>query len=783
VGLALALGAGASLPLAGLPLLPALLLPALLLAPIGASFRPRAVLALVSLAGVAASAAALRHGGADCRLGLPPTVDLVLEGRFEGRPHRGAAPFRVAQGLPGGCTGTLRVGLVEGVEPPLPGAPVRVSGRWRGAPHPHPLRPEFAGTLRGVRVEALPSGALPPAPLLVVRGRVQDRIGHLFGPRAPMVEALVLARKEGVGPELREQFALSGTAHLLAISGFHVGVVAGVLFTLVRASGLSRERGALLAAAGSWIYVLSIGAPHAAARAATLVAFLAASRLRGRPVHPAGALAAAALIMMVLDPGAPASISFQLSFAGAAGLVWLRAPLARQLRNRVGDRIPRGVQDAVVAGVAATLATTPLVAWHFDRISLVGIPATLVVGPVIALAIPGIFAALVLDVAIPPLGLFLAGAVSFLLLLVEGFVGWSAALPWASPWVSRQTMVALVAGAGATALLLRSVPGSRMRPGVRRGVVVAGALAVWVVLPLPGRIAGGGVLTLSFLDVGQGDAITLRTPGGRWIVVDAGPRGPGWDAGARVVLPHLRQGGARRIELMVLTHPHLDHVGGAGALLKGMEVGRVADPGLPSAGSFYLELLGLALEDRTGWWPLQAGDLWEVDGVELRVLHPVAGADTLAPSHGANSLSVILEVRFGEFRALLTGDAPEEIEEMLSAAGAISPVQVLKVGHHGSRTSTGWELLARAEPEVAVIPAGRGNSFGHPHPNVVERLERAGVRLFRTDRDGTVTIRAREDGGYQVASRGGNVDPLPQFPDFRRGTPAAPPGDSHRGAP
>jgi competence protein ComEC len=436
------------------------------------------------------------------------------------------------------------------------------------------------------------------------------------------------------------------------------------------------------------------------------------------------------------------------------------------------------VQDAVVAGVAATLLTTPLVAWHFDRISLVGIPATLVVGPLVALAIPGIFAALVLDLAIPPLGLFLAGSVSFLLLLVEGVVAWSASLPWASPWVSKRTLQALVLGATAAALLLRSVPGSRMRPGVRRGVVLVGALAAWVALPLPGRLAGGGLLTLSFLDVGQGDAITLRTPAGRWIVVDAGPRGPGWDAGARVVLPHLRQAGARRIELMILTHPHLDHVGGAEALLRGMEVGRVADPGLPAAGSFYLDLLGLALEDRTGWWPLKAGDSWEVDGVELVVLHPVAGADTLAPSHGANSLSVILEVRFGDFRALLTGDAPEEIEEVLSAVGAISPVQVLKVGHHGSRTSTGWELLSRAEPEVAIIPAGRGNSFGHPHPQVLERIGRSGARLYRTDRDGTVTIRAREDGGYRVATGRGNVGDMPRFIDFREGTPARAPGDS-----
>lgn len=693
---------------------------------------------------------------------------MVLLGRFEGSPELGPAPFRVVEGLPGDCLGTVRVSLSDGLPVPRPGAAVRVAGRWRRAAEPHPLRPEFAGTVRGSGLTILPVGALPPAPVLDLRGRLQERIQELYGPHAPVVDALILARKEGVDPALRELFALSGTAHLLAISGFHVGVVAGLLFTLLRRSGASRERAAILAALGSWGYVLSIGSPHAAARAATLVSALAAARLRGRPVHPLGALAAAALFMVVLDPLAPASIGFQLSFAGAAGLVVFRRPLARLLTAGPGARIPGGVMDALVAGIAATAATAPLVAWHFDRVSLVGIPATLLVGPLVALAIPGILVSLILSVVLLPLGQFLAGGVALLLGIMIWIVEWAAEVPGASPWVPRAALVALATGAAGTALLLRSVPGSRLRTPVRSGIVAAGGLVAVLTLPVLDRSLDRGTLTLTFLDVGQGDATTIRTPSGRWIVVDAGPRGPGWDAGARVVLPHLRRHGARRVELMVLTHPHLDHVGGAGALLQGIEVGRVADPGLPAAGAFYREILDLALEDRVGWWPLRAGDAWQLDGVEISVLHPVPGADTLAPSHGANSLSVVLEIRFGEFRALLTGDAPREVEELL-AAGGLAPVQVLKVGHHGSRTSTGASFLEAVEPMVAVIPVGRGNSFGHPHAPVLERLERAGVTLLRTDRHGDVIVRARRDGGFRLEGERSGSSPPPSYPDFRGG--------------
>jgi competence protein ComEC len=768
VGLVLALLAGTALPLAGIPLLPALLFPLLLLAPIGASLRPSPPLVLSLVAGVAAAGGALRWASTDCRLGLPGEAEVTLLGRFEGSPAEGPAPFRVMEGLPDGCTGTVRVSLREGIPLPPPGAAVRVEGNWRKAPEPHPLRPEFSGTVRGRAVEILPDRTLPPAPVLEFRGRLQGRIQGLYGPQGPLVDALILARKEGVSPELRELFALSGTAHLLAISGFHVGVVAGILFTLLRWGGASRERAAVLAALGSWGYVLSIGAPHAAARAATLVSALAAARLRGRPVHPWGALAAAALLMVILDPLAPAAVGFQLSFAGAAGLVALRTPIRRLLGRGPGERVPAAVMDGLVAGIAATVATAPLVAWYFDRVSLVGIPATLVVGPLVALVIPGILASLVLSSAILPLGQFLAGGVSLLLEIMVRIVEWAAVVPGASPWVPRSTLLALALGGSATLLLLRALPGSALRTPVRGGIVAAGGVVVALAAPLLDRSLERGVLTLTFLDVGQGDAMTIRTPSGRWIVVDAGPRGPGWDAGARVVLPHLRQQGARRVELMVLTHPHLDHVGGAGAILEGIEVGRVADPGLPAAGVFYREILDLALEDRVGWWPLQAGEAWEVDGLELAVLHPAPGADTVAPSHGANSLSVVLELRFGEFRALLTGDAPREVEDLLTTRG-MTPVQLLKVGHHGSRTSTGPLLLDAIEPLAAVIPVGRGNSFGHPHLPVLERLERAGVALFRTDHHGDVVVRARRDGGFRVEWERSGSSPAPPYPDFRSG--------------
>jgi competence protein ComEC len=783
VGLALAFAAGAALPLAGLPLFTALLPPLLPLLPIRPLRRPRWPLSVALLAGALGADGALRTLARDCRHALPEEGSFRIEGRFEGRPGAGAAPFRVERGLPGGCTGTLRVVLREGVLPPTPGAALRVEGRWRRGGDPDPRAPERAGTLTALTLVSLPDSALRSAPILRLRGRVQEAIVELYGAQAPLVEALVLARREGLAPEVREAFALSGTAHLLAISGFHVGVVAGLLLTLFRRLGVRRAGAAGLSALGCWAYVGAIGAPHAAARAATLVTVWALSRqggrIGGRPVHPAGALASAALLLMLIHPLAPGEIGFQLSFAGCAGLLALRPPMDRRVREWLERGVParrsgasggsgvadlvRGGHSGLTSGIAATLATAPLAIWHFGRFPLFGIPATLAIGPVIALAIPGILASLLLHPVFPAGGSFVAGGVAVLLHGVVAAVATVASASWVAPWVTRPTLLLAGAGGFLTALLLRGVPGQRLRPPVRTVVLTAGALLPLVLAPVWSAVHGrtAGELRLTFLDVGQGDAVTVRTPAGRWIVIDTGPRSPGWDAGERVLLPHLRREGARQVELLVLTHPHLDHIGGGEALLRDLPVVRIGDPGHPAARPFYTRLLGVAVEDQVGWWAMRAGEMLEVDGVQLRVLHPVPGADTLAPSHGANAVSVVLELRYGAFRALFTGDAPEEIERLLVHGGEVGPVTLLKAGHHGSRTSTGWELLEKTTPEWAVIPVGRRNSFGHPHPVTLLRLERAGVGVLRTDLHGTITVRVREQGEYRIRTTRGAAPTAP----------------------
>ena len=257
-------------------------------------------------------------------------------------------------------------------------------------------------------------------------------------------------------------------------------------------------------------------------------------------------------------------------------------------------------------------------------------------------------------------------------------------------------------------------------------------------MPVLAGIGGGdgaGRLALHLLAVGQGDAAAIRTPHGSWIVIDGGPRGVGGDAGARRVVPFLRRQGARRLAVVVASHGDADHLGGLPAVLEALAPQVVLEPGVALGRPLYLEWIADVAKDRARWHPARAGDSLTVDGVTLRVWHPDSA--TIAAGWPANENSVVLTLEYGAFRALFGGDAGGPMEALRAAA--IGRVTLLKVGHHGSRSASGPAWLAGVRPALCVIEVGR-NTYGHPDPGTLARLEAAGCAVYRTDRDGDITV-------------------------------------------
>ena len=402
----------------------------------------------------------------------------------------------------------------------------------------------------------------------------------------------------------------------------------------------------------------------------------------------------------------------------------------------------------MAVGLGASIFTAPVLAYHFGQIPLLSLPSSLVLTPLVAVAVPGVILTIVMDVLHLPGAAVVGAGSEGLLHIVTSVAAALGELPWTVAQVTPREAALLTAGA-LLPLLLATGAQWRVRPAVRAAVSALSAFAVLWGGQAALSLAGRGALHIVAIDVGQGDAIALRTPLGRWLLVDAGPRGfGGSDAGLTRVVPYLHGQGARRLEAIILSHPDEDHAGGLAAVLRNVRTGAVLGPGFSGGQSGHMLGAEEARSANIPWRRTAAGDAWTLDGVDFEVLSPAPGGpSTHSAAPDPNAWSVVLRVTYGDFSALLTGDADAAIEDRLLGQGRIT---ALKVGHHGSRTSTSEAFVRAVSPGYALISVGARNRYGHPDPAVLARLERAGTRVYRTDRDGTVTLTARSDGSVTV---------------------------------
>jgi competence protein ComEC len=387
----------------------------------------------------------------------------------------------------------------------------------------------------------------------------------------------------------------------------------------------------------------------------------------------------------------------------------------------------------LVTSLVACIVTAPLVAWVFGRVSLIAPISNLIASPVITLAQPVLFLALLLA-PFGSIARFVAQAVHPLLFTFD-WIAWSAAaVPGSAITVTTTAVTAVLAACAALSLVVACVSRYPSRPLI--GAV--GSLALMVFAPnIPlGRTSG---VELHVLDVGQGDAILLRTDAGRWVLFDAGPAWNGSDAGRRVVIPYvLRRGGS--LESFVLSHPHNDHVGGAASVLSAMRPHSYWDAAFAGGAEAYIGSLAVAREKGIDWHRVHPGDSIQIDGVTISFLAP--DSVWTARLKDPNLASTIALVRYGMVRFLLVGDAERAEEDWLLASHARLRADVLKVGHHGSSTSSSDEFLAAVHPALAIISVGAGNKYGHPSADVIHALALVGAEVMRTDEAGTIVVRS-----------------------------------------
>jgi competence protein ComEC len=622
---------------------------------------------------------------------------------------------------------------------------------------------------------------------------------------AEMLNAMLFGDRTGLSHPLRTGFERTGTFHLFVVSGLHIALVAAGLYWFLR-----RLRSPIWLATfgtllGTAAYAALTGFGQPAQRALIMTAVFLLARLLSRTRDSLNALGAAILFMLILAPSSLFDASFQMTVLVILAIAGIAVPLAERtpIRNASLTRFvflrprrifaPRSAQLilmlelwgetlaqllprrlarfsrvapaaalrlllrfaelALISLVAELVMVLPM-ALYFHRLPIFAVPANLLILPAIALLVPiaiVTFAASLLTakLAIVPASLTAAllHTITFAINRLSGLhaadtrvpapmgqLAFAAVIAWiACSWLVRRSRVAALAAALALPLIALSL--------------------LWPEPPL----LSPGKLEITALDVGQGDSILAISPEGKTMLIDAGgPVGShgvsevtsSFDVGEQVVAPYLWSRRLRRLDILVLTHAHTDHMGGMPAILEDLRP-RELWVGVDPDSRLYRALLAEAARLQIPVRHLRAGDHKTWGSVQVAVLAPAVAY--LNPNGPKNDDSLVLHLQFGQASVLLEGDAERPSEDAMLAQGLITPVTLLKVGHHGSKTSSNPEFLAALQPQEAVISVGRHNTFGHPRGEVIERFAEAHTRLFRTDEFGLTTFLLTRDGRIQTS--------------------------------
>ncbi len=582
--------------------------------------------------------------------------------------------------------------------------------------------------------------------LFGVRRRLHASLGRATPePEASIGQALLIGMRDTIPDAVVGDFRATGTSHLLAISGLHVGILMALALP-VSARIFGRRRGLYLIVplVAVWLYAVLAGLSPSVVRASIMGTVYLAALALGRPKSILPALGLAATVMVAVSPNILWSVSFQLSFAAMAGIATLSDPVSYRLQGLLGVldeegaayHLPvRAVAGAVGTSAAAILATMPLTAFYFQQVSLVGLPTTLVTLPMLPFAL--VFHALagIAGIVFQPLGTafgWLAwGATTYIVQVVH----LAAKLPVASFETGRiaPALVLGYYGVGAAWFVaqrsgvLRSVA-SRVQSnaGSRLGFSSA---TKWLAVPLALVAAliwtaalsdDDGRLHVMFADVGNGDSVLIISPSGRQVLVDGGPGRQDATGLLGSALPFWD----RSLDVVVLTHGHADHLTGLLDVLRRYDVGHVVEREAEYTTPGYAGWRQAVGNEGATAAHTQAGQLIDLgDGVTIEVLHP---AETLMTGTDSdlNNASIVLRVVYGDVSFLLTGDIFVEAEREILSRGADVRSTVLKIPHHGSRSSSSREFIERVHPSVAVISVGADNRFGHPHAETLDVLGR-----------------------------------------------------------
>lgn len=572
---------------------------------------------------------------------------------------------------------------------------------------------------------------------LALRDRIMEVINKSLPPsQASLLNAILLGYKSGLGENIEKMFRGAGLAHVIVVSGMHVGYILLGFIVFFRKLGVKRPFANIITILALWGYALITGFGPSVLRAVIMASMVLAGEIIKREPDVINSISFSAFLILLFNPALLFNVGFQLSFISTISIILFYKNLKELLSMRM---LPQYLTDVASLTLSAQLGVLPVTAFYFNEISLVGVVSNVLVAPVIGIiTILGLVMAVLgqIHILLSQLtGLCNNTLLSFVLFVSDK----TSDLPFAAVRVITPSILFVVIYYIFILYFFWYKPKHKVKLLPKQNIIIWVSLLFIVLIKL--FIPKG--LEVVFLDVGQGDCAFIRTQEGKTMLIDGGGyinRDDDSNTGDDIVIPFLLDYGITKIDVVAVTHGHADHAQGLKPVLESFKVSNFIIPDVPVLDGLE-ELLRVAGEVGINVERCKKGDIIYLDKkTYFEVLHPKGGFYIYESPLNNNSL--VLKLYYEDVSILFTGDIEKEAEMMLLDDEAPIGADILKVAHHGAATSTTLEFLQRVNPSVAVISVGR-NNFGHPSNEVLELLEKEGVLVLRTDMDGAVIVKSK----------------------------------------
>mgnify|MGYP004453575087 CR=1 FL=1 len=575
---------------------------------------------------------------------------------------------------------------------------------------------------------------------------------NLSNETSKLLSGILIGNKNNLQKEIQEDFRNSSLSHVLAISGMHVSyIMLGITFVINKMK-FNKKISKIITIFILLFFIILTGKTASVTRACFMSSYIILASLFHKKAHVLASISISLLIILIINPYLILDIGLQLSYGGTIGIV-LIYPILKKLKKKKEDKnskfkkiihkVKEKILDIILITISANLVIFPIVLFHYNTISFTFIISNLLISPIIGIIIILGFISVFASYIISPISKVMFLILQTFLNLLIKIAHFCAELPFSKVYFPTPKIYVIIIYYVFLIFIILERNKIIVIKKINKKIIIIFVIIIIILNLILNFIPK--TFTISFIDVGQGDSMLISTPKGKKILIDGGGSRDeeSFNIGKQTLIPYLLNKGITKLDYILISHFDSDHATGVAQILGKIDVSSIILTRQLEENDIYRHILSIAKEKKIKLIYVKEGDVLKIGGIKISIIHP---ENKLMINNPMNNNSIVCKVEYNSFSMLLTGDIEMEAEELILRKNINLKADVLKVAHHGSKTSTTGEFLKAINPKVALIGVGKNNNFGHPSNEVIQRLKENGTRIYRTDENGEISITVNKKG-------------------------------------